>query len=92
MKYASDLLEKLIKVLKNKPDIIDELNRSQLIDDVFNLAIIGGHTYEQAFELANYLSQENSYYPWATTFNVISALLDKIGDETVVSGIKVTNF
>lgn len=43
-------------------------SRSQLIDDAFNFARTGRLDYSVVFELANYLTNEREFVPWASAF------------------------
>jgi len=39
-------------------------NRAQLLDDAFNLALLGHISYSDAFDLTLYLLKERHYSPW----------------------------
>ena len=46
------------------PETISVNNRAQLLDDAFNLAILGRISYTDAFDMTLYLAKERSYSPW----------------------------
>ncbi|OWR41735.1 aminopeptidase N precursor [Danaus plexippus plexippus] len=44
--------------------VIHELNRAQIVDDLFQLARAGVMTYNRAFNILSFLEFEDSYAPW----------------------------
>ena len=40
------------------------LDRSQILDDAFNLARAGLQEYDATLDLTLYLAKESSYFPW----------------------------
>ncbi|CAH2105877.1 unnamed protein product [Euphydryas editha] len=58
--------------------IIHELNRAQIVDDVFVLARAGVMTYDRAFNILSFLKIEDAYGPWIaaiTGFNFVAGRL-----------------
>ncbi|XP_023311613.1 aminopeptidase N-like [Anoplophora glabripennis] len=66
---------------------IVELNRAQIIDDLFNLARTNKTQYTLALNIASYLSNETSYYPWYAAFNGYDFLLRRVGDSKLGKAI-----
>ena len=54
--------------LATAPSSIHRVNRAQLLDDAFNLARAGRLDYTIALSLTEYLTHEDDYIPWSTTF------------------------
>lgn len=48
---------------------IDEINRAQIIDDLFNLARASKVSYSLALDTVSYLRLETEFVPWLTAFN-----------------------
>ncbi|CAH0553356.1 unnamed protein product [Brassicogethes aeneus] len=86
--YDEVLWNRIIAALKKNPEVINELNRAQIIDDIFNLARNGFVSYNKAFEMIDYLVKETSYYPLNAASEVIGYLITKVGNEGVIKGIK----
>ncbi|XP_060801844.1 aminopeptidase N [Amyelois transitella] len=63
--YDEDNWRALAEELRSSYRNIHLLNRAQIVDDVFNLARNGRLHYDFAFEISQYLVQENDYIPWA---------------------------
>ncbi|XP_018561218.1 glutamyl aminopeptidase-like isoform X2 [Anoplophora glabripennis] len=78
--YDDILWQRIIEALKNDRNSINVINRSQLVNDVFNIARAGGVSYRTAFHLAEYLRYETEYYPWVSAFNAISFISGKLAD------------
>ncbi|XP_077983679.1 aminopeptidase N-like [Glandiceps talaboti] len=62
--YDIDNWEKLISQLGTDHEKIPIQNRAALIDDVFNLARSGDVDVVLAFQVADYLRNEDNYSPW----------------------------
>nr|AAD31184.1 aminopeptidase N 2 [Lymantria dispar] len=72
--------EALTKALEEDHEVIQVLNRGQILDDAFNLARNGRLNYEYAFNLSSYLVQEKDYIPWASVnpaFNYLAMVLSE---------------
>ncbi|GLV42082.1 uncharacterized protein CBL_04959 [Carabus blaptoides fortunei] len=72
----------LAEYLKTKHDVLPELNRVVLLDNVMELAWTGKLKYEIAFDLLSYIKDDNQYLPW-------DAALTKLG--SVASMLKRTS-
>ena len=58
--------------LKSNHGIIHPINRAHLIDDAFALAAVELLPYTTAFNLIEYLPNEDNYVPWSSAFKVLS--------------------
>ncbi|XP_034947292.1 uncharacterized protein [Chelonus insularis] len=67
---------------------IPEINRAQILDDLFNLAYADYISYELAFTGAKYLSKERGYLPWKVFFNSMENLYDKFDNFTITVKLK----
>lgn len=56
--------ELITRQLTTNHEIIDPINRAQLLDDGFNLARAGLLPYEKILDLTKYLERERDYLPW----------------------------
>ena len=74
MNYDNHNWKLLEKTLKENPNSIPLLNRVQLINDAFELAENGLVSYDIPFELAQYISNEKHYLPWASLLNSLDFL------------------
>lgn len=61
---------------------IHELNRAQIVDDLFNLARASVIDYELALDIIEYLSTETNYLPWTAAFNGYNYLVIRLGVDT----------
>lgn len=64
--YDTQTWENIISALYESPDKFHRLTRSQLIDDVMNLAHAGKLDYFMAFQVLDYLTEESDSIPWST--------------------------
>ncbi|XP_058836987.1 uncharacterized protein LOC131693292 [Topomyia yanbarensis] len=69
--YDSQSWENVIYNLYENADAIDNLSKSQLIDDSMNLAHAGKLDYYTAFKIFDYLQYETDYIPWATAASTL---------------------
>ncbi|XP_058449042.1 aminopeptidase N-like [Malaya genurostris] len=60
---------------------IDNLSKSQLIDDSMNLAHAGKLDYDTAFNIFSYLQYETEYVPWATAASTLKFLHRMLRDD-----------
>lgn len=58
---------------------IHELNRAQIVDDVFNLGRAGLLKYERVIQILEYLKSETHYLPWYAAFQGYSYLAIRLG-------------
>lgn len=71
--------------LKSKDhDGIHVLNRAQILDDVFNFGTSGLMDYEQVFEIASYLTEEEHYLPWLSAFNNFALIERRMDPDSLV--------
>lgn len=71
---------------------IHVLNRAQIVDDLFQLARAGYHSYEFIFDiLFEYIKNERAYVPWTSFLNGLSYLQQRIPDETYKNQFEVIN-
>ena len=64
VKYDSDNYRLIANQLQANHTKISSNNRAQLLDDAFNLALLGIVPYSDAFSLTKYLEDERHYSPW----------------------------
>lgn len=57
---------------------IDELNRAQIVDDLFALGRTGYLTYDFVFDILEYLQSETEYIPWKPAFNGLKFIENKL--------------
>lgn len=73
--YAPDNWKDIIKFLKSdRFNIIHEINRAALIDDLLNLGRAGYVDYSTVLSATQYLSKETNYIPWRAFFNGLTYL------------------
>jgi len=70
--YDTSTWKVLIDKLNNKFEVIDVLNRAQIIDDLFNLARANYVEYDLLMSASVYLRQETNHLPWKAFFNGLS--------------------
>ena len=64
VKYDPKNYELIRDQLLASHTVISTNNRAQLLDDAFNLAILGMVSYASALDLTLYLGKERDYTPW----------------------------
>lgn len=60
---------------------IHVMNRAQLIDDSFALAIGGYVNYDVAFDIVKYLNREDDFFPWYTCYRYLNSLYTIFGNK-----------
>lgn len=58
---------------------IHVMNRAQLIDDAFALAIGGYVDYNLAFDIVKYLNREDDFFPWYTAYRYLNSMYTIFG-------------
>ncbi|TDG43475.1 hypothetical protein AWZ03_010120 [Drosophila navojoa] len=67
--YAPSLLKRIHDALaETNHSEIHVANRAAIIDDLFNLALIGLSNYAEVFEFMEYMSKETDYIPWYAAY------------------------
>lgn len=61
-------------LLEEDVNIVDTLNRVQLLSDAGDLAFTGDLKYNIFFDLVKYLEREENYLPWKTALGKISKI------------------
>ncbi|KAL9898322.1 uncharacterized protein ACN427_006527 [Glossina fuscipes fuscipes] len=61
---------------------IPDVNRAQIVDDLFNLARSGTISYDLALDVLEYLETETDYLPWFAALNGYSFLAVRLGTDT----------
>ncbi|XP_058975541.1 membrane alanyl aminopeptidase [Musca domestica] len=69
-------------LLTNNWGGIHELNRAQVVDDLFNLARASVIDYDLALDILAYLKTETNYLPWTAAFNGYNYLVIRLGLDT----------
>ncbi|XP_011905032.1 PREDICTED: leucyl-cystinyl aminopeptidase isoform X2 [Cercocebus atys] len=80
--YADDDWEALINQLKVNPYVLSDKDRANLINNIFELAGLGKVPLQRAFDLINYLGNENHTAPITEALfqtGLIYNLLEKLG-------------
>jgi aminopeptidase N len=86
--YDDNLWEKIkIALTQTGFDGIHELNRAQIVDDYYNFARAGLHSYSSFLDLIKFLKADSSYYPWYSAFTAFSSMLQRTGDEKIRAGL-----
>uniref|UniRef100_A0A4Y0BN47 Aminopeptidase n=2 Tax=Anopheles funestus TaxID=62324 RepID=A0A4Y0BN47_ANOFN len=86
--YDDALWDKISKALRTRGfGGIHQLNRAQIVDDLFNLARADVMGYRKALDILEYLKEETEYAPWFAAANGFSTLALRIhpDDETLFS-------
>lgn len=76
--YDEAMWKALVDQLMADPKVFDARDRSNLIDDIFNLAESERTPYSTAFNLVKYMSQEDHFVPWTVVFSKLSKIEDKL--------------
>lgn len=76
--YDIDNWNALINQLYDDNSVINVLNRAQLIDDTFNLALADQIDYTLVLKLSKYLKKENDVIPWYSAKNGFDYLLNRM--------------
>nr|CAI5825384.1 unnamed protein product [Callosobruchus analis] len=83
--YDDTLWAEIEKALKTESfGGIGELNRAQIVDDLFNLAKPKKVSYSKALNIIKFINNDVSYYTWFAARRGFSFLLDKIGFESAL--------
>ncbi|KAJ8948940.1 hypothetical protein NQ314_008319, partial [Rhamnusium bicolor] len=69
-------------LLKDDYDGIIDLNRAQIVDDLFNIARANHIKYSKVFSTINFLANDTSYYSWYAAFAGYNFLLRRVGDNS----------
>nr|ADI48181.1 membrane alanyl aminopeptidase 1 [Chrysomela tremula] len=81
--YDSTLWDRIGKALRTENfGDIHEVNRAQIIDDLFNLARTNQVRYSEVFGLIEFLNEDASYFSWTPALNGFSFLLERVGRES----------
>ncbi|KAL1465056.1 hypothetical protein WDU94_004651 [Cyamophila willieti] len=76
--YEPDMWKALIDQLITDHTVLDPRDRSNLLDDAFNLAESEHIGYNTTFSLMKYLSKEDHFVPWTDVYNKLARLEDKL--------------
>lgn len=76
--YDDNLWMLLIHQLSQEFEVINVVNRAQLVEDSFSLADADYITYSIPFEILKYLVNETDYIPWASASRNIKAINSKL--------------
>lgn len=78
----------LTEQLKNEPNHIHVLNRAQLIDDSWALAVDNKLTFSVPLSITTYLIHENDVIPWFSAVNMFEymySLLQSVDTDSILS-------
>ncbi|KAI5749139.1 hypothetical protein M8J76_004903 [Diaphorina citri] len=76
--YEKEMWDALTQQLIKDPTVLDARDRSNLLDDAFNLAESQMIEYSTTFNLMKYMSKEDHFVPWTVVYNKLSRLDDKL--------------
>ncbi|XP_031788189.1 uncharacterized protein LOC100124285 [Nasonia vitripennis] len=77
--YDSANWHRLVELLNSEDfQVIGDVNRAQIIDDLFSLAQAGYVDYDLAFNASRYFVRETDYLPWKAHFNTLAYLSQRI--------------
>ncbi|XP_014370421.2 membrane alanyl aminopeptidase-like [Papilio machaon] len=62
--------------------VIHELNRAQIVDDLFAFGRAGTKSYERVFNILSFLEFESSYGPWIAAINGYNFVLRRLAHDT----------
>ncbi|KAL4706795.1 hypothetical protein ACJJTC_018176 [Scirpophaga incertulas] len=63
--YDEHSWDLIVDILRGpKRELIHEINRAQIVDDVFQFARSGIMTYKKAFDILKFLKNETAFAPW----------------------------
>nr|ADK11707.1 aminopeptidase N [Gastrophysa viridula] len=81
--YDGELRQRIGRLLKSVDfGGIPEVNRAQIVDDLFNLARTNRVRYSEVFEMIQFLADDLSYFSWTPAFYGFSFLLERVGRES----------
>jgi len=72
--YDEKNYELLNHQLISNHQVISKLNRAQILDDVFNLALADMIPYSWALNISTYLKHERDYVPWRSVLSELEYL------------------
>ncbi|KAI1702387.1 peptidase family m1 domain-containing protein [Ditylenchus destructor] len=81
VQYDAELLQRVSSELLSNFTNLSPVARSRVLDDTFSLAHAGYVSYEGAFNLSNYLSQETESLPWTYVMNHINVISAYFAEE-----------
>lgn len=85
MNYDSDSWNNIRDaLLEENYDGIPEVNRAQIVDDLFNLARSDKIEYTRVFNVVQFLVNETNYFPWVSAIRGFNFLLNRIGPDSVL--------
>ncbi|PVD39140.1 hypothetical protein C0Q70_01768 [Pomacea canaliculata] len=80
--YPSFMWKNLAVMLRDTPGKLSAADRSGLLDDAMSLARAGLLDYDVALEMTSYLSKEDSYIPWRSTFTSLTYISSMLSLDT----------
>ncbi|XP_066967140.1 aminopeptidase N-like [Macrobrachium rosenbergii] len=81
--YDENNWDLLILQLQNDHEVIDVINRAQIIDDMLNLALSGKVSYAKVLSMTLYLSKEREISVWNTAFENINYMNAMLADTEI---------
>ncbi|XP_063909001.1 membrane alanyl aminopeptidase-like [Zophobas morio] len=87
--YDKTLLAKIKDALNSDGQgKIDEISRSQLVDDQLNFVRAGKAEYADVLKFLEFMKNDNSYYTWYSAFEGFSYLLKRTNDDKIRTPLK----
>ncbi|CAG5041325.1 unnamed protein product, partial [Parnassius apollo] len=62
--------------------VIHELNRAQIVDDLFALARAGVKSYDRIYNIVSFLEFEDAYAPWIAAINGFNFVIRRLAHDT----------
>ena len=87
--YEQSNWDLLSQQLTTDHDVIDKVNRAQILDDALDLARGGLLSYETALGINSYLSAEIEYVPWAASLDNMGYLENMFTRSSGYGALKV---
>ncbi|KAJ8921490.1 hypothetical protein NQ315_003108 [Exocentrus adspersus] len=83
--YDEELWNNLTRALASSNfSNIPEINRAQIVDDVFSLAKVDKIPYSKVFEYLQFLVNDDSYFTWYPAFNGFNYIFRRLGRESAI--------
>lgn len=83
MNYDDRLWTNIAAALLNHDfDGIIDLNRAQIVDDLFNLARANQIRYSRILDIIQFLANDISYFSWYAAYSGFDFLLMRVGEDS----------
>lgn len=82
-------------LLADNFDGITDLNRAQIVDDLFNLARASEIKYSRILDIIQFLANDVSYFSWYPAYTGFDFLLTRVRDDSFLGqavSVRLSNF